>query len=308
MNYWWVNHKQTFRQELGNFYIWSPKRNRDGRRNQSYDNLPRVQVNDIIFSYAIGEIKAIGIVSNQAIDSPRPIEFGETGNQWDNDGWLVKVDWEIISPPVKPKEHLSSIVNMLPEKYSPIRSNGDGNQGIYLSEIGSELGEYIINLSGIKNIILEQVEINQISQQENLIEESLLSQPIPDTEKEQIVKSRIGQGLFRNRVEEIETRCRITGIEDKRFLIASHIKPWRLSDNNERLDGNNGLLLSPHVDKLFDLGWISFSDNGSLIISSNEIRNILHSWAIDPDLNVGSFNNRQKSYLSYHRDHILKRA
>jgi len=265
-------------------------------------------VNDIIFSYAIGEIKAIGIVSNQAIDSPRPIEFGEAGNQWDNDGWLVKVDWEIVNPPIKPKEHLSSIVNMLPEKYSPIRSNGDGNQGIYLAEISDELGEYIINLSGIKNIILDNLEINQISVQENQIEELLVSEPIPDTEKEQIVKSRIGQGLFRNRVEEIEKKCRITGVEDKRFLIASHIKPWRYSNNEERLDGNNGLLLSPHVDKLFDLGWISFSENGDLIISSNEIRNILHSWAIASDLNVGSFNNQQKSYLSYHRDIILKRT
>ncbi len=308
MNFWWVNHSQTYRQELGYFYIWSPKRNRDGRRNQSYDNLPRVQVNDIIFSYALGEIKAIGIVSNQAIDSPRPIKFGEIGNQWDNTGWLVKVDWELLNPPIKPKEYISSIVNMLPEKYSPINPEGNGYQHIYLAEISHELGEYIINLTGIKNFILDQVEINQIFQQEKLIEESIQFQPIPEKEKEQIVKSRIGQGLFRNRVKEIETNCRITGIKDKRFLIASHIKPWRFSDNNERIDGNNGLLLSPHVDKLFDLGWISFADNGDLIISDEEIKMILVSWGIDPSKNVGEFNVNQEKYLTFHRENIYKHS
>ena len=90
---------------------------------------------------------------------------------------------------------------------------------------------------------------------------------IPDTEKEQLVKARRGQGIFRSNVEAIEPDCRITRLKLKEHLRASHIKPWRVCDNGERLDGNNGLLLAPHVDHLFDKGFISFSDQGKMIIS-----------------------------------------
>jgi len=63
--------------------------------------------------------------------------------------------------------------------------------------------------------------------------------------------------LFRHRVAELEPACRVTVLERQQFLVASHIKPWRNCDNSERLSGANGLLLSPHVDKLFDRHWIS---------------------------------------------------
>ena len=81
---------------------------------------------------------------------------------------------------------------------------------------------------------------------------------IPETDKEQLIKARRGQGTFQVRVEAIEAACRVTGVKDRQFLVASHIKPWRASDNAEKLDGNNGQLLSPHVDKVFDNGWITF--------------------------------------------------
>ncbi|MFE8730531.1 HNH endonuclease, partial [Aeromonas hydrophila] len=80
------------------------------------------------------------------------------------------------------------------------------------------------------------------------------------TEKQQLVKSRRGQGIFRANLEKVELACRVTGVTNTALLIASHIKPWsRCANNAERLDGNNGLLLSPHIDKLFDRGWITFS-------------------------------------------------
>ena len=59
-----------------------------------------------------------------------------------------------------------------------------------------------------------------------------------------------------------------TGIDDPKLLIASHIKPWRVADNAERLSINNGLILSPLYDKLFDSGLISFDSDLNVIISS----------------------------------------
>jgi predicted restriction endonuclease len=106
---------------------------------------------------------------------------------------------------------------------------------------------------------------------------------------------------------QIESECRVTRLTDSNYLIASHIKPWSHSNDNEKLDGNNGLLLSPHIDKLFDNGHISFSNNGDMLISSKINPDVLSLWSIDKDLNVGGFNKQQQKYLEYHRSIILKK-
>src|SRR5260370_24521327 len=121
MNFWWVNHKQTYRQEIGGGCIWSPKVDKNGARNQAYINLTLTTVNDTIFSYADGNIRAVGRVTQTCRDRQRPSEFGETGEQWDRDGWLVKVDWTLLETPLSPKGHISEIAPLLPKKYSPKR-------------------------------------------------------------------------------------------------------------------------------------------------------------------------------------------
>jgi predicted restriction endonuclease len=104
----------------------------------------------------------------------------------------------------------------------------------------------------------------------------------------------------------IERECRVTKLRDKDFLIASHIKPWKDSNDSEKIDGNNGLLLSPHVDKLFDGGLISFADNGDLLISSKLNMDVLNIWGIDAQLNAGSFSPEQVVYLKFHRENRFK--
>ena len=79
------------------------------------------------------------------------------------------------------------------------------------------------------------------------------------------------EGLFKERVAKIETKCRITGVENPVHLIASHCKPWRDATNEERLDGENGLLLTPSIDHLFDRGFIGFENDGKLIVSAGTI-------------------------------------
>lgn len=129
---------------------------------------------------------------------------------------------------------------------------------------------------------------------------------LPETEKLALVKSRRGQGLFRDRVKAIEPICRVTGVNKDAFLIASHIKPWRSCTNQERLDGMNGLMLSPHVDRLFDGGWISFENDGSLLTSSEEARAIMFSWHITQLVIVRPFEEQQVPYLAYHRAFVLQ--
>lgn len=151
MGFWWVNHKQTFNQEIGGGYIWSPKEDKNGARNQAYINLTLTKVNDTVFSYAGGYIRAVGDVIKECQGHLRPNEFGDIGDQWDKHGWLVKVDWRMLQTPLSPTAHISEIAPLLPNKYSPIRKNGKGNQKCYLAEVNESLAEVLLNLIRSEN-------------------------------------------------------------------------------------------------------------------------------------------------------------
>jgi predicted restriction endonuclease len=103
-----------------------------------------------------------------------------------------------------------------------------------------------------------------------------------------------------------ETACRVTGVSDAKHLRASHIKPWRDANNAERLNGANGLLLSPHIDHLFDQGYISFSNSEQLLVVPEVRRNLLDKWGIDSGTRVGQFNREQQAFLDYHRVNVFK--
>jgi hypothetical protein len=126
------------------------------------------------------------------------------------------------------------------------------------------------------------------------------------TEKQALILARRGQGIFRDNVFRVEPRCRVTGIDDPNYLVASHIKPWSESSNAGRLSENNGLMLAPHVDHLFNHGYISFSDVGDLLISPKCAAGVLATWGIPSTLNVGPFRNSQRPFLAYHREHCFK--
>jgi putative restriction endonuclease len=305
--YWWVNHKQTGKIEVNEGYIWSPKTIKGGSKNQTYLNLKETGIGDYIFSFVATRIVAIGVVIDSCKDSIRPAEFGKSGNQWAPDGWLVPINWIKLSKPIVPKDKISLIAPLLPIKYSPIKPDGNGNQGCYLAEISQILANLLISfidelnpmtsdvITGIENTVKENIE-------EDKIQKEIFS----PTYKLQLIEARVGQGVYRMKLEGIEQECRITKLKEKAFLIASHIKPWRDSSDDEKLDGNNGLLLSPHIDKLFDRGYISFKDKGEILVSSKCPDEVFYRWQLNSLNNVGSFNNHQKEYLSYHRDLIFK--
>ena len=130
---------------------------------------------------------------------------------------------------------------------------------------------------------------------------------LTETERSALVKSRIGQGLFKKRlIAKYDSRCIITGIDEKRLLIASHVKPWAVCSNSERLSAENGLLLTPTFDKLFDCGLISFADSGRILISSQlsaEVVSKLHISTTDT-FNLKA-SQELKQNLEYHRDVVF---
>jgi HNH endonuclease len=326
MNFWWVNQNQTFEQETNGGYLWSPKRNQNGARNQFYDYMTRVIPGDIVFSFKGTLIKAIGVIQSNGYASPQPLEFGRIGNQWGSNGWKVDVKYFFLDNQIKPSEHMDVLAPELPQKYSPLQTNGKGNQGVYLTLlpqlfatklvqlIGKEARDLVQKLSAVQDKdILEQedaVSSGLAAWEEELENAVRANNDIPLTERETIILSRRGQGIYRSRVEQIERCCRVTKVNELVHLRASHIKPWRhCEDHVEKLNGNNGLMLTPSIDHLFDRGFISFEDSGDIIISPIANRNSLARMGLDLNVinNVGLFNDDQRYFMQFHRDEIFLR-
>jgi len=312
MAVWWVNHKQTYKQETDGGYIWSPKTNKDGGKNISYDNLTYCREGDLIFSFANKLISNIGVIEEEAIPTKRPEEFGKSGEQWDINGWLVRVNWSLLDEPLKPKDFFNLIQPLLPEKYSPLirdenSKTGQGSQNIYLGKISNELGELLLQLIKDNCDSTVRLKVDSLVEEKEIAHNLNQLKKIPSIiERQALTKSRLGQGLFRNEVSKIEPTCRVTGLDQKGLLIASHIKPWRESNNEERLDGANGLLLSPHIDKLFDKHLISFTSKGELICENKAARKALKAWGIDQVKIMKPLSEKQEAYMKQHR-RLLKK-
>lgn len=308
MRYWWVNQNQTYKQEIEGGFLWSPKRRKDGGRNHFYDTMTEVQSGDLILSFCDTQIKAVGIAQG-AVESASKPELGRVGDQWSDEGWLVPVEFEVIVRPVRPKDFIDELRPHLATKYAPLQPNGNGNQGVYLTEISEEFVQVLLRKMGLsvsKIVATEPVDEAGEAADEQAETAVMGRTDIGETQKQQLVLARRGQGVFKANVRLNEKRCRITGVSDPRFLIASHIKPWRDCTDQEKLDGCNGLLLSPHVDRLFDRGLISFANDGTILKSAMLPPEVWLAWGLDNIVNVGAFTNAQATYLAQHRETIFK--
>lgn len=325
--YWWVNHKQTWRQEIEGQYLWSPKTNSNGARNEFYNNMRRASPGDLVLSYADQQIRYVGRVVEFAFSAPKPEEFGAVGSYWSNDGWLLPVFWAKLVPPIRPKSLMDRLRPLLPARHSPIRpATGDGNQAAYLAQISQPLFDVVTSQTVFDLALLARGGSNSLSYESviELVEDAIERRVandlrLEDTIRQSVVAARRGQGLFRSNVEKIETACRLTGITNPSLLKASHIKPWRACETaQERLDGMNGLLLTPDADHLFDRGFISFLDEGEVMVSARVDRDDLRRLGFDrlvfeatglmeapANWRTNSFRIEQRRYLDYHRREVF---
>lgn len=139
-------------------------------------------------------------------------------------------------------------------------------------------------------------------------EEEIIESDVPKEEKKQLIRARVGQGEYRSRLLSECPFCPITLVSDDRLLIASHIKPWAASDDFEKTDPKNGFMLTPTFDRLFDRGFLSFTDDKKTILSPF-LSNMTYS-------KLGISDNKlishlpiegREEYLNYHRTEILKK-
>jgi putative restriction endonuclease len=323
MRYWWVNQNQTFDHEFRGGYLWSPKRKSNQARNPFYEFMREVAPGDVIFSFQGTHIRALGIAQSHCYEAPKPSEFGTAGTNWSDIGWKVEVRYFELQNQIRPADDMAILQPLLPARYSPLQQTGRGNQSVYLTHVPENLATALVGLIGFEarelvrgNYVGEQAGLElampDILRWEDYVADTIAEDnAIPETEREALVMARRGQGKFKKNVQLHESRCRVTGVDRIEHLIASHCKPWRdCGSNQERLDGENGLLLTPSIDHLFDRGFITFENNGQLLVSAVAHKESLRRMGVPVDevRNVGSFSEGQKSYLEFHRENLFLEA
>lgn len=293
MNFWWVNHSKSYKMELEGGYIWCPQVHLGHVQRIPWLNVAKVRPGDVIISYAERHVRAVGIARSHVFNSdPKP---GYPAMGWDKPGWEVSVQWERLPLAFSLKPYVEKIREFLASKNAPLKANGDA-QMAYLSAISEEFGTWL----------LRNIEANEALVVSTAADLEMDCLHVPETQRARLHQARIGQGGYRREVLQIEPRCRLTAVSDPKFLIASHIKPWKDCSNEERLDCHNGLMLAPHVDQLFDKGWISFANNGDLLIQPKALSTI-RAWGLPEKANVGLFSVRKAQYLEFHRLQVFGR-
>jgi hypothetical protein len=293
MAYWWVSQNRTWKEEQGG-YLWAPKAGKKGRIPHHWAAMREVRAGDTIFSYVKKKISAISVAKGEAYDCPRPKEFPLSTAQWGNDGLRIDVAYEPAKPPLSVKPIAEELLRFLPDRYSPLTQSGSGNQG-YLFHVPPVAATFLLEKIG-----------NAESDGEEILKRVVARSVASETTREALTKSRIGQGRFREEVMALYGgRCLVTGFGEKGLLRASHVKPWSDSNNLERLDPYNGLLLSPSYDAAFDAGYITFENDGTIQFSSQLSKEAFESIGILSNCLRQKLDARHLAYLDYHRKTVF---
>lgn len=196
----------------------------------------------------------------------------------DNDGIAV---WNII-------------YNQLEKYYPEIKKQKDwkaGVRGVLYRDLGKNFK------------MVDEGVIALLNYDENKL---ILNEEIGETTKSVQASIRIGQEKFRKRLLKYLKHCPITGIAETRILMASHIKPWAVSSNEERLDVFNGFIFSPTIDKLFDKGLITFENDKELIISPSLSEKDIYKIGLTyGNKYVNLPIDNRLNYLDFHRTNIF---
>ena len=291
MAVWWVFQNKSYPRSRTGGYLWAPLRDKAGHKKSHWETMAEVQPGDIVLSSVERKIVATSVTKSAAYPSEQPDP--QDAEFWAGDGRRVDVAYADLPEPF-PVDELSDMFSMLSEEGGPLASDGRGKQG-YLFAVNPAAAQQILVRIG------HRVDVDQI-----LASAVEADGPGPVTTADRTQKVRVGQQKFREGVIKLwGGRCAVTGVSDQRLLIASHIKSWRLSNDKERLDPCNGLLLEAGLDRLFDEGLITFEANGSIYISRQVSESDREALGLSADLHLDTVPEKTKAYLAFHRVNIF---
>lgn len=293
MAYWWVSQGQVFDEQRRGHYLWAPKDNGAGQSFFHWRNIQDVKPGDVVFSYVDQSFRAIGIAKTDPYAKQQP---GKTSlSDWGDQGWQVDVAYRDVAPSASLDGVRKLLTPLLPKKYAPLNGGGADYEG------------YLFALPGSAGRLLLDYVASPVGQTgDEAISSIVLAAAGDMSERQALAASRIGQGVFRKSLFEIwNGACVVTGCGIKPLLRATHIKPWRDSNNEERLDPFNGLLLSVLYATAFNTGLISFDDMGSLMLASSISEFQWEQLGIRRTFWVAGLKDEHEPYLAYHRENVF---
>jgi hypothetical protein len=291
MAVWWVFQNKSYPRSRAGGYLWAPMKDKAGHKKSHWETMAEVQPGDIVLSSVERKIVATSVTKSAAYPSEQPDP--QDAEFWAGDGRRVDVAYADLPEPF-PVDDLSDLFSLLSGDGGPLASDGRGKQG-YLFAVNPTAAQQVLERIG------HRVDVDQI-----LASAVEADGPGPVTTADRTQKVRVGQQKFREGVIKLwGGRCAVTGVSDQRLLIASHIKSWRLSNDKERLDPYNGLLLEAGLDRLFDEGLITFEDNGSISISRQVSESDRKALGLSADLHLNTVQEKTKAYLAFHRVNIF---
>ena len=148
---------------------------------------------------------------------------------------------------------------------------------------------------------LEEKERAELKDEAQRLDQELARVPLRGEDLDAVAKRRIGQGAFKKLLRGRYPGCCLCGLNDQRLLIASHIKPLSESSAEEKVDIDNGFLLCPNHDFLFDRKLITFSDRGKILISKQISKETRQQLGIYDGQRIKLTKGNRK-YLAHHRE------
>lgn len=228
-----------------------------------------------------------------------PVDYPSWNNSRSYSFEVLKEDIYLIP---EPNRNIKIITAKSPEA----RERGGrfpGMSGVFFGSSNESYTQEILEQIKLHKLVEETANDRELLEYSKAVENQ---KSITTTEKQRLITARVGQGRFREQLIELWQSCTVTQCREISLLRASHIKPWRDSNPEERLNVYNGLLLTPNLDILFDKGFISFEDNGNIIISEKISREDMTKLGVDPDMKI-LVHEEHIPFLKWHREHILER-
>lgn len=292
MNFFWVNVGTSFKEIKEYNFLWAPqfgtKKNGTKYVSKGWETVKEVKKGDLIFCHKDGEVIYLATAITNAYESPRP--ESRTFKEWKHDGTQIDVDLYIFDRPIPVDNFRSIFIAHYNKHCEPIvfNSNGACHQN-YMSKIPQDAAKMIATF------INEDVFLDFKDKNSSLIAPK-------GSNKEVMIQARIGQGRYRKSLLKLwGNKCAVTGVGDSELLIASHIVAWTISSPKEKVDPYNGFPLTPNLDKLFDLGLISFDDNGQILVKK-KIEKSLKKLNLSKELKLRHVFEQNIRYLKKHRE------
>ena len=295
MAFWIVFQGNSYARSMAGGYMWAPKRGKAGQTQAYWATMARVQPGDLIFSGVNNAIRAASQATGSAYDAERPDP--QDAEHWDGIGWKLDVVYTELAKPLPYAGWVPSIVAEMPSLHSAFTALGRPNQG-YLYELPISVGELLVELTREQGFDAALAAAT-----------AALLPPGGDTERDALIKARVGQGKFRkDLVARWAGACAVTGLSRPELLRASHIKPWSGSNNQERLDVHNGLLLSAAYDAAFDARLIGFKPDGTVYLAPDFDLVAAQAAGIDLNARLSTLNPKTQPYLAVHRQLVTTRV